>query len=61
MVGHRCVRPHRVEDFLLREEVVRTPDEEGQQAERLGLERQRDAAPLQAEGVQIEYEIVPAE
>src|SRR5262249_25947819 len=57
--GHRRAGPHGIEDFLLREEVVRTSHHQREQAQRLGLERERDPMPLQTERVQVEYEVVP--
>ena len=61
VVGDGGPGPDGVEDLLLGEEMARPLHHQGEQVEGLWFERDGDAGSLEAVGVQVEHEVIPAE
>jgi len=61
MVGDRRLGPDAVEDLLFRKQMARPLNHQREQRERLRLERDRHTGAFEAEGVEVEDVVVPAE
>ena len=60
VIGHRRIRPDGLEDFLFGKQMTGTVDHQDEQVVGFWLEWHRCSRPVQAVGVAIQHEVVPA-